>query len=207
MSERRTRQAVDLSSSTEFTDEGGGTFRAYFAPLDIQGRGASEQEAFDALAEQLGVILRSDAEAREVFGKWAEEHIIEQEMTPEEIAEEKAMEALAASAGHDFPELTVADFDGAIASSTPLLVDFWAPWCQPCLMAAPVLKEIHDEMSGAFDVAKVNVDDNREIQERYGFQGIPCFIMFRNGEEVDRIIGFAPRAQFQAAIEELLAKA
>ena len=206
MSERRTRQAIDLSSSIEFSDEGGGTYRAYFAVLDIQGRGASEDEAFHSLTEQLGVILRGDEEAREAFGKWAEDHIIEQELTPEEIAEEDEMSSLAAGAENDFPALTVDSFDAAIASSKPLLVDFWAGWCRPCLAAAPVLKEIHDEMADAFDVAKVDVDANPQIQERYGFTGIPCFIMFREGEEVDRIVGFAPKVQFKAAIEELLAK-
>jgi len=207
MNKPRTRQAINLSGATEFTDEGSGTVRAYFSLLDVQGRGASHEEAFRALIEQLESILSSDENAREEFGKWAENNIVEQELSPAEIAEEEEMEALAAQAGNDFRALTTETFDGAIASDHPLLVDFWAPWCKPCLMLAPVLAELHAEMSSRFDVAKLNVDENAALSERYGVQGIPCMILFRNGAEVDRIVGFAPKDQFRAALDEMLDKA
>jgi thioredoxin 1 len=202
VTDRRTRQAIDLSSDTQFTDEGGGTIRAYFPLLDVQGRGATEHEAFQALTEQLGALLQMDEEAREVFGKWAEDHIVEQEMSPEEIAAEDQIESAAADV--HFRALTSADFDEAIASDAPLLVDFWAPWCKPCLMLAPVLAELHDELG--FAVAKLNVDDEPDISERYGVQGIPCMILFRQGAEVGRLVGMAPKEHMRPQLVELLAK-
>ena len=206
MNKPRTRQAINLSGSTEFTEESGGTVRAYFPPLDIQGRGASHEEAFHSLTEQLGIILRSDAEARETFGRWAQDNVIEQELTPDEIAEEEEMESLAAQAGHGFPELTTASFDDAIAAAKPVLVDFWAPWCKPCLMLAPVLAELHEELGG-FDVAKLIVDNEPAISDRYGVQGIPCMILFRDGTEVGRLVGMAPKDQLRPQLTDLLSGA
>jgi thioredoxin 1 len=208
VTERRTRQAIDLGGSTEFTDEGSGTVRAYFAALDVQGRGATEHDAFGAMVEHLGAILQTDEQAREAFGKWAETHTVEIELSAEEAAEQDEMAALLeAQSAHGVRELTADTFDQAIASDKPLLVDFWAAWCRPCLMAAPVLQEIHDGMAEVFDVAKVDVDGHPQIRERYGIGSIPCFILFRNGVEVDRIVGFAPKEQFRAAISDLLARA
>src|SRR5438876_4430274 len=104
MSERQTRQAIDLSGATEFTEEDGGTVRAYFALLDIQGRGANAEEAFHALTEQLGVILGSDEQARETFSTWASDHIVEQELTPDMLADVVPIET------HSFAELTSETF-------------------------------------------------------------------------------------------------
>ncbi len=206
MTEPQTRQAIDLSGSTEFTEEDGGTYRAYFALLDIQGRGANEQEAFEALTEQLGVILSSDDEARETFSNWAQDHIIEQEISPEMLADDAAVSPLAAQAGKSFRELTTDTFDGAIASSTPVLVDFWAEWCKPCLMLTPILGELHDELRDRFDVAKLNVDEHSSISDRYGVQGIPCMILFRDGNEVGRIVGMAPKEHLRPQLVDLLEK-
>ena len=202
---KRTQQAVDIAGTTEMTKLEDGTIRMWFAPLEIEGLGATEDDArahFRRLFEQK---LEYDDEAREAFEKWAPEHVIEIELSEEEIRAEEEMEALAQTAGSDFPELTPDTFDAAVASPRPVLVDFWAPWCKPCLFAAPVLKEIHDELSDAFDVAKVNVEEHPELGERFDVQGIPCFVLFREGMEVDRIVGSAPRAEFRAAVDELLA--
>lgn len=206
MNRRRTQQAIDLSESTEFTDEDGGTIRAYFPLLDVQGRGATRDEAFHALTEQLGALLQIDEGARETFQKFAEEHIVEQEMSEEEIAAEEALESDAEAAGAHVRVLTSADFDAAIATDSPLLVDFWAPWCKPCLMLAPILAELHYEMSGRFDVAKLNVDENPDVSDRYGVQGIPCMILFRKGTEIGRIVGMAPKEHLRPQLVELLEK-
>jgi len=203
---KRTQQAVDIAGNTEVTKLEDGTVRLWFAPLEIEGLGATEDDArahFRRLFEQK---LEYDEEAREVFEKWAPEHIIEIEMSDEEIQAEEEMAELATSAGADFPELTPDTFDAAVASAKPVLIDFWAPWCKPCLFAAPVLKEIHDELADVFDVAKVNVEDHPELGERFDVQGIPCFVLFREGVEVDRLVGSAPKEQFRAAIDEVLAK-
>ena len=154
--------------------------------------------------------INSDEEAAKKFQEWAAEHTIEVEMTDEEIAQEAEAEKLrqeAKDATKDFADLTPDTFEAAIASSKPVLVDFWAAWCRPCLNAAPVLADIHAGMADRFDVAKVNVEEFNDLGSKHGVQGIPCFVMFQNGAEVDRIVGFAPKAEFQAEIEKVLAKA
>lgn len=203
---KRTQQAVDVGGETQIATDKDGNVIATFAPLDIQATAGNEADARMLMREMLVDRLNNDEQAQETFTKWAEDHLIEIEMTDEEIEAEERMEAEAAEASADVPALTVDTFEAAIASTKPVLVDFWAQWCGPCKAAAPVLKEIHAGLADRFDIAKVNVDEEPSLSDRFGVQGIPCFIMFRSGAEVDRIIGFAPKAEFTAAIEEILAK-
>jgi thioredoxin 1 len=203
---KRTQQVVDIRGNTEETTLPDGTIRLYFEPLDIEATGATQQDARDMFMRLFEQKMELDDQAREAFEKWAPEHVIEVEMSEEDIREEEELENAAKEAGKDFPELTPDTFDAAVASPRPVLVDFWAPWCKPCLFAAPVLKEIHEELADAFDVAKVNVEDHPELGERFDVQGIPCFVLFREGAEVDRLVGSAPKEQFRAAIDDLLTK-
>ena len=83
-------------------------------------------------------------------------------------------------------------FDDEIVASVPVLVDFWAPWCGPCRMVSPVVERVGREQAGALKVVKLNVDEAPKISERYGIRGIPLLIIFRNGSEVDRLVGAAP---------------
>jgi thioredoxin 2 len=83
-------------------------------------------------------------------------------------------------------------FDDEIVASIPVLVDFWAPWCGPCRMVSPVVERVGREQAGALKVVKLNVDDAPEISERYGIRGIPLLMIFRDGAEVDRLVGAAP---------------
>ncbi len=87
-------------------------------------------------------------------------------------------------------------------SDQPVLVDFWAEWCGPCKMIAPILKEIAAEKAEVLKVAKVNVDDNLEISRRFEVMSIPTLILFKDGEPVVRIIGAKPKAQI---LQELAA--
>jgi thioredoxin 1 len=89
------------------------------------------------------------------------------------------------------------DFQTSIAGSTPVLVDFWAPWCGPCKMIAPALEELSEELSGKVRIAKVNVDDLPELASPFYIQGIPTLILFKEGREIDRIVGAAPKARMK----------
>jgi thioredoxin 1 len=90
-------------------------------------------------------------------------------------------------------ELTVTDASFAndvLAANQPVLVDFWAPWCGPCRMIAPQVHELAVAYADRARVAKVNVDENPEIAARYGISGIPTLLIFKNGQVVDRVVGF-----------------
>ena len=84
---------------------------------------------------------------------------------------------------------TAEEFDALITGSTPVLVDFWADWCMPCRMLAPVIEQLSERYIDRVSVAKVNVDDEPELAERYGVQSIPTVLLFNGGQLLDTIIG------------------
>lgn len=97
--------------------------------------------------------------------------------------------------------LTEATFDEVVAGSTePVVVDFWAEWCGPCKMIAPILDEIATEKDGDAVIAKLNVDENPSIAQRYGVMSIPTMLVFRDGEVDKRVVGAKGKAQL---LEEL----
>jgi thioredoxin 1 len=102
----------------------------------------------------------------------------------------------------DILEVTDSTFEtDVLQADEPTLVDFWAAWCGPCKMVAPVVEEIAAEYSEQLQVAKMDVDSNRDTPAQYGIQGIPTLILFKDGEEATRIVGFRPK---DAMVEELL---
>ena len=91
-----------------------------------------------------------------------------------------------------------------VKSDVPVLVDFWAEWCGPCKMIAPVLSELAEEYAEKIKVGKINVDTNPEIAAKYGVRSIPTIFFFKNGEIMNQVIGFLTKKELQAKVEELL---
>ena len=92
-----------------------------------------------------------------------------------------------------------------VEAGEPVLVDFWAPWCGPCRMVAPVLEELAGDYAGRLTIAKVNTDEHQETAGRLGIRGIPTLVLFAGGREVERIVGAVPKSVLQARLDSALA--
>ena len=101
-------------------------------------------------------------------------------------------------------EFTDANFDSdVVQSDTPVLVDFWAEWCQPCHMITPTIESLAVEYKGKVKVGKVDTDSNRDVSIKYGISAIPTIILFRDGEVIKKFVGLTSKDQFEAALNEL----
>jgi thioredoxin 1 len=101
-------------------------------------------------------------------------------------------------------EVTDANFDEVLGNHPLVLVDFWAEWCAPCRMIAPVLEELAQEYEGKLLVAKLDVDENPKTAMRYRVMSIPTVILFKNGQPVEVLVGAQPKRNFQAKLEKHL---
>lgn len=97
-------------------------------------------------------------------------------------------------------EITSSNFEETIKGSDVVLVDFWATWCGPCKMIAPIIDEIANEFQGKAVVGKVNVDENVTLAEQFGIMSIPTMIIFKNGEIAEKMVGPRTKAQIEAAL-------
>jgi len=98
------------------------------------------------------------------------------------------------------------NFDSEVVeSSDPVVVDFWAEWCQPCKMLSPVLDKVADKFNGKLKIVKCNVDENQDIAMKYGVMSIPNLIFFKDGQVVNQAVGYMNEAQLSAKVDEVLA--
>jgi thioredoxin 1 len=103
----------------------------------------------------------------------------------------------------NIPEVSDVNFEtDVLAASQPVLVDFWAPWCGPCRMIAPILEQLSTENGDAIKIFKVNVDESPNTAATYGVSAIPTIMLFKDGQVVDRFVGVQPKYRLQEAISQ-----
>jgi len=121
-----------------------------------------------------------------------------------EKIKEKKIKKMLDQAAAGVVKLNSSSFDNFINSDVPVLIDFWADWCMPCRMMAPVMEELAKAYSGKAMFGKVNVDENQQIAGRYGIMSIPHFLVFKNGTLTEKIVGAVGRGPLEDALKKYL---
>ena len=101
-------------------------------------------------------------------------------------------------------EITASNYQELIASGKPVVIDFWATWCGPCRMVAPIIEDLAKAYEGRVLIGKCDVDSNADVSAEFGIRNIPTVLFFKDGQLVDKQVGSAPRSAFAAKIEKLL---
>ncbi|HVL80585.1 MAG TPA: thioredoxin domain-containing protein [Actinomycetota bacterium] len=166
-----------------------------------RGSGTDLNEAANAFVASLNERVGSadsPGPAFDEFSTWVREH---GERIPDEVLRrERETQQAWESSKETIAPISPADIDAESRHGVPLLVDFWAEWCGPCRMIAPVLAQLQDEWGDRIRIRKVNVDEYEGVWDLFNFRGIPAMLLFRDGEEIHRVIGFGGK---EALVQEL----
>jgi thioredoxin len=172
----------------------------------LEGSGQQIGEALNALNQAIGEASgESDAPGPrfDELTAWVRSH---GEPVPAEVLAEEAKEKQAyLVAREQLAAITPEDIVAESSTGVPLLVDFWAEWCGPCRMVTPVLAGLAEHWAGRIVIRKIDVDQFDGIWERFNFRGIPAMLMFKDGKEIHRVIGFGGKAKLVAELEPHLA--
>ena len=101
-------------------------------------------------------------------------------------------------------EISDQEFDEVVAGPGVVVVDFWASWCGPCRMLAPIIEELNATYAGKAQVVKINVEDNQENAQKFGVRGIPAVFIFKNGQKVQELVGLQTKDEYRGAIDSHL---
>jgi thioredoxin len=178
------------------------TLRAF----GLEGSGQDAHQALMALNGELSAACGEDDAPGPRFDEFTSWVRSNGERVPDDVLAQEAKEKQAYVVARDkLTAITPEDITAESSMGVPLLVDFWAEWCGPCRMVTPVLAELAEQWAGRIVVRKIDVDQFEGIWERFNFRGIPAMIMFKDGEEIHRVIGFGGKKQLLAELEPHLA--
>lgn len=170
--------------------------------LDVEASGGDLNSASNAFMEKLNELTGDEANPGPQYETFAAYLREKGERIPlEQLKAEREQQAAYETAKDQIEEITPDQIEDRSSKGTPVVVDFWAPWCGPCRMITPVLAELQTEWAGKMAFAKINVDEHDGIWDRFGFKGIPCLILFKDGEEIHRVVGFGGREGLVAELE------
>jgi thioredoxin 1 len=176
--------------ATEAAQQDDGTWKVWLAGLGITGVGATKVEAATDFGNQLQDAARKDPAVLAAMSPVAPPPAASAANVPPEYAA--------------LPSITAAEFDEVVASETPVLVDFWASWCRPCLAMAPSVVALQQEMGDRLRVVKVDVQTETELARKCSIAGVPSLLLYRAGEQLHRITGARGLDALRSEISPLL---
>lgn len=195
MSPKATKE-VDLQAHAKLIEQSDGTFVLRLPWLGLSVSGETPEDAWRALSTMLVLELEASPEFRDRFNQF-----VAQNAAP--VAPVTQLDLAAHEAQRSIPALTSDTFDYAASQDEILIVDFWAPWCTPCIHFSPALQEVAGHLGPGVRLAAVDIDENPDLAERFGVRTLPTVVVLDHGEEIQRLIGSRPLAQLLHELGDL----